>query len=167
MASLVLSCGVLVMNRQRELLMGHATGTPRWDIPKGVGEPDETPLQTAVREAREETGIAFEADDLLDVGRFAYLRAKDLHLHAALIERIDPLRCVCSTHYVDARGRDRPEMDGHAWVGFDAVSSRAGKSLTALLNSRVSLDAVLGDLLEREQRLGPARWHWATGTGTG
>jgi hypothetical protein len=45
-------------------------------------------------------------DDLLDVGRFAYLRAKDLHLHAALIERIDPLRCVCSTHYVDARGRE-------------------------------------------------------------
>ena len=29
MAGLVLSCGVLVMNRQRELLMGHASGTPR------------------------------------------------------------------------------------------------------------------------------------------
>jgi len=163
MASLVLSCGVLVMNRQRELLMGHATGTPRWDIPKGVGEPDETPLQTAVREAREETGLAFEADDLLDVGRFAYLRAKDLHLHAALIERIDPLRCVCSTHYVDARGRDRPEMDDHAWVGFEAVSTRVGKSLAVLLSSRISLDTVLSDLLEREQRLGPARWRWAAG----
>jgi len=163
MAGLVLSCGVLVMNRQRELLMGHATGTPRWDIPKGVGEPDESALQAAVREAREETGLEFEPGDLLDLGRFAYLRAKDLHLHAALIERIDPVRCVCSTHYVDARGRDRPEMDGHAWVGFDALSTRAGKSLTTLLSSRVSLDAVIGDLLEREQRHGPTRWRWAAG----
>lgn len=163
MASLILSCGVLVMNRQRELLMGHATGTPRWDIPKGVGEPDESPLQSAVREALEETGLAFDPVDLLDLGRYTYLRAKDLHLHAALIERIDPLRCVCSTHYVDARGRDRPEMDGHAWVGFEAVSTRAGKSLAVLLSSRISLDAVLGALLEQEQRLGPARWRWAAG----
>ena len=160
MAGLVLSCGVLVVNRQRELLMGHATGTPRWDIPKGVGEPDESALQAAVREAREETGLEFEPGDLLDLGRFAYLRAKDLHLHAALIERIDPLRCVCSTHYVDARGRDRPEMDGHAWVAFDALPVRAGKSLAALLSSRVSLDAVMGDLLERERRFGAARWRW-------
>ena len=158
---------MLVMNRQRELLMGHATGTPRWDIPKGVGESDESPLQSAVREALEETGLAFDPGDLLDLGRHTYLRAKDLHLHAALIERIDPLRCVCSTHYVDARGRDRPEMDGHAWVGFEGVPTRAGKSLATLLSSRVSLDAVLSDLLEREQRLGPARWHWAAGRAAG
>jgi len=160
MAGVILSCGVLVMNRQRELLMGRATGTPRWDIPKGVGEHGESPLQTAVREALEETGLALEAGDLLDVGRFAYLRTKDLHLHAALLERIDPTRCVCSTHYTDARGRERPEMDGHAWVGFDAVPARAGKSLAALLTGRVALDALLQELLERERRFGPMRWRW-------
>jgi len=161
MAGLVLSCGVLVMNRERELLMGRATGTPRWDIPKGVGEPGESPLQTAVREAREESGLELEAGDLLDLGRFAYLRSKDLHLHAALLERIDPARCVCNTHFTDARGRERPEMDGHAWVGFDAMPARAGKSLAALLTGRVALDVVLQDLRERERRLGPMRWRWA------
>ena len=163
MASLVLSCGVLVMNRQRELLMGHASGTPRWDIPKGVGEAGESALQTAVREALEETGLALEGSDLLDLGRFSYLRAKDLHLHAALLERIDPRRCVCSTHYTDARGRERPEMDGHAWVPFDAVPARCGKSLAALLTGRLALDAVLRDLVEREHRDGPMRWRWAAG----
>ena len=128
-----------------------------------MGEPDESPLQSAVREVLEETGLAFDPGDLLDLGRHPYLRAKDLHLHAALIERIDPSRCVCTTHYVDARGRNRPEMDGHAWVGFDAISTRAGKSLAALLSTRISLDKVLRDLLEREQQLRPARWRWAAG----
>jgi len=44
-----LSCGILVFNPSSELLLCHATGTFVWDIPKGGGEPGETPLQTALR----------------------------------------------------------------------------------------------------------------------
>ena len=79
----VVSSGVLVLDAQRELLLCHATGTPRWDIPKGVGEPGEDARTTAVRETAEETGLVLEPDDLLDLGRFPYLRQKDLHLHAS------------------------------------------------------------------------------------
>ena len=163
MAGVVLSCGVLILNAQRELLLCHATGTPRWDIPKGVGEAGETELQTALREVVEETGIALDGADLIDLGRFAYLRGKDLHLHAALLERFDPKRCVCSTRYRDSRGRERPEMDAHAWVGFAAVPTRCGKSLAALLTGKLSLPVVLDDLRAREQHAGPARWQFAAG----
>jgi 8-oxo-dGTP pyrophosphatase MutT (NUDIX family) len=108
--------------------MGRATGTPRWDIPKGVGEQGESPLQTAVREAHEETGLALEAGDLLDVGRFAYLRTKDLHLHAALLERIDPTRCACSTYSptrVDASGRRWTVMRGSDSIPCRPVPEKA------------------------------------------
>ena len=161
MAGIVLSCGTLVLDRERELLLGHASGSARWDIPKGLSEPGESPRETARRETAEETGIELAPQSLLDLGRHPYLRGKDLHLFAVLIERVDPARCTCSTHFLDARHRLRPEVDAHAWVAFDAVASRCGKSLAALLAQRIALEALLAELLERERLHGPAAWRWA------
>ena len=81
-----LSCGILVLNPQSQLLLCHATGTFVWDIPKGGSEAGETPLQTAIRETAEECGLRFEPAQLLELGRFAYRPAKDLHLYAALVD---------------------------------------------------------------------------------
>jgi 8-oxo-dGTP pyrophosphatase MutT (NUDIX family) len=156
----VVSSGILVLDPQAELLLCHATGTPRWDIPKGVGEPGEDARATAVRETAEETGLVFEPDDLLDLGSFPYLRQKDLHLHAALVERIDLAPCRCSTRVPDRSGRMRPEMDAYAWVPFDALATRAGKSLVAVLTGKLALPQLLADLAARPR----ARWHWQPGT---
>ena len=57
------AAGILLMVRPRTdergathfLLMRHAD---RWDLPKGHAESGESPLQTAIRETEEETGIA-------------------------------------------------------------------------------------------------------------
>jgi 8-oxo-dGTP pyrophosphatase MutT (NUDIX family) len=162
MADVVLSCGCLVLDHDGEVLLGHASGSPRWDIPKGLSEAGESPLQTVRRETAEETGLALAPEGLLDLGRQPYLRHKDLHLFAVLIERIDPQRCRCTTQFRDARGRLRPEFDAHAWVPFGAVGMRCGKSLVSVLE-RVSLPAVLERLRERERRHGAAAWEWAAG----
>src|SRR5437868_3531466 len=90
MARKITTCGVLVMNDQRELLLGHATGAKHWDIFKGVGDPGETPIETAVRETSEESGLSLDLAVLCELGLYPYLPAKDLHLFATLIERIDP-----------------------------------------------------------------------------
>jgi bis(5'-nucleosidyl)-tetraphosphatase len=53
----VFSSGYLVFRLGRPiqfLLMKHSS---RWDLPKGHMDPGETPLQTALRELEEETGI--------------------------------------------------------------------------------------------------------------
>jgi len=142
-ASPGLSCGILILNRAGELLLCHATGTARWDIPKGAGEPGESDVQTAIRETSEETGLVFEAEQLLDVGCFAYRRGKDLHLYAALIERIDPAGCGCRSTFVDQHGRVVREMDRYEWVAFERVAERVGKSMAGLLGSRIALPEVL------------------------
>src|SRR3984893_5005669 len=75
------SCGVIVTNGER-ILLGHATRSPRWDIPKGVAEPDENFADAAARELHEETGLIVSPDDLVALGVHAYLRGKDLALFA-------------------------------------------------------------------------------------
>jgi len=155
MAGVALSCGILILNVHGGLLLCHATGTSRWDIPKGGADVGETELQVAIRETAEETGLKFEPESLLDLGRFSYRRGKDLHLYAALIERIDTAQCVCTTRFRDAYGRLRPEMDAFEWVAFEGVAERCGKSMTALLTQRISLPSVLQQLMNLKAAGGP------------
>ena len=54
------SCGTLVVDRAGRLLLGHVTGTAKWDIPKGLQDPGEDTLAAAMRELYEEAGLEFE-----------------------------------------------------------------------------------------------------------
>jgi len=150
----VLSCGILVVvDEADELLLCHATGTSRWDIPKGRREPGEREIETAIRETFEETGLRFAPGLLLELGRFRYRPGKDLHLFAARSERFDPARCSCSTRFRNARGRLVPEMDGYAWVSFDDVPRRCAKNMTTLLTRSLSLRDVSARLREAGSRI--------------
>jgi 8-oxo-dGTP pyrophosphatase MutT (NUDIX family) len=140
------SHGVLVLEAGAELLLCHASGTRHWDIPKGMAEAGESSAQTAAREAREECGIELDVGDLLEIGRFDYRPDKDLSLHAALIDRIDPARCICSSFFSDRWGRVRPEMDAFRWTPFAAVAEFCAKNMARVLTRRVSLADVLARL---------------------
>ena len=146
----VVSCGVLVLTRQTELLLGHAAGSRYWDIPKGIAEPGETPRDAAVRELREETALAATPESLLEIGRFAYRRGKDLHLFALLSQRHPLATFTCATFFRDRHGRMRPELDAFAWMSFDQIAVRCAPSMVAVLNQSVSLTTVLGRLLGDE-----------------
>ena len=87
---------MIVTDGQR-LLLGHATRSPRWDIPKGVAEPGETPLVAAARELLEETGLTVAPEDLTDLGVHAYLRGKDLALFMWKPARLPDPECLTCT----------------------------------------------------------------------
>jgi len=149
------SCGILVCNGGEELLLCHATGTSRWDIPKGHGEAGESAQDTALRETAEETGLVFQPDELLELGHYAYRPSKDLWLYAALTERFDLSRCHCRTQFADRFGRMRPEMDAYAWVPFASVPARCARNMAYLLSTRLSLPDTLARLQQQGRMAQP------------
>jgi 8-oxo-dGTP pyrophosphatase MutT (NUDIX family) len=139
--------GVLILAPSAELLLCHATGTRHWDIPKGAADDGESSVAAAVREVREESGLVLEARALQPVGHYAYRPEKDLVLYAALSERIDAGRCVCASTFIDRFGRVRPEMDAFRWTPFADVGASCAKGVALVLTTRVSLQALLAQLL--------------------
>ena len=124
MAKTILSCGTLIVNPRRELLLCHITHTAKWDIPKGVRDPGETELEAAMRELREEAGLVFDPAQFRDLGPFMYRRDKRLHLF--MVEP-GPALCSlahlhCSTTFAHhATGLPTPEMDGYRWAARGQV----------------------------------------------
>lgn len=116
---LPVSCGTLVVNPAGQLLLCHVTHTPKWDIPKGMQDEGETTLEAAMRELREEAGIAFPADRFADLGLFDYRPDKRLHLY--LVRSGDELAAldhlVCTSFFPhDQTGDETPEVDAYRWA---------------------------------------------------
>lgn len=65
--SLVPAAGVLAVDDRGRLLLQRRRDTGQWAIPMGKQEMGETPTQCAVRETREETGIAVRVTGLLGI----------------------------------------------------------------------------------------------------
>lgn len=139
-----LSCGIVILNAQRELLLCHVTGQNHWDLPKGGIDTDESPLEAALRETREESGLRLAADALLDLGRFRYTAKKNLHLFATLMPRIELTALRCESHYTDRHsGRRLPEMDGYGWFDLARVDALCTPKMAAVLKGQLGLERVL------------------------
>ncbi|RZA30277.1 MAG: NUDIX hydrolase [Lysobacteraceae bacterium] len=113
------SCGTLVVDAQRRLLLCHVTGTGKWDIPKGMQDPGESALEAAMRELREETGLVFAQERFVEIGRIAYRPDKALHLFRVdagdALPTLDHLACHSFfPHHVT--GKPTPETDGFRWA---------------------------------------------------
>jgi 8-oxo-dGTP pyrophosphatase MutT (NUDIX family) len=129
------SCGVLVTDGNH-ILLGHATRSPRWDIPKGVAEADESFAETAARELNEETGLAAPPGELVGLGVHGYLRGKDLALFAWLPQSLpDPETLTCSSYFTLPNGTGLPEFDRFGLFPWEEALSRVGKNLARVLAS--------------------------------
>lgn len=129
------SCGVIVTDGTR-ILLGHATRSPRWDIPKGLAEPGESLAMAAARELEEETGLIVPAGGLRDLGVHAYLRNKDLALFVWVPAVLpSPASLVCRSTFALTSGAIVPEFDRFGLFSLDEAQGRVGKNLARILAS--------------------------------
>jgi len=111
------SCGVIVTDGER-VLLGHATRSPRWDIPKGTAEP----------------GLSAPPEVLVPLGVHSYLRGKDLALFAWKPRQLpDPKGLTCASHFALPNGALLPEFDRFGLFPWDEALTRVGKNLARLL----------------------------------
>jgi 8-oxo-dGTP pyrophosphatase MutT (NUDIX family) len=129
--STVVSCGVIVTDTVR-VLLGHATRSPRWDIPKGEAEPGETHEAAACRELLEETGLVVPPGILQSSGVHSYLPRKDLALFVWQTELPDPATLKCRSTFV-VGNRVLPEFDRFAVPVWTDAWGLMGKSLARVL----------------------------------
>ena len=133
MTAATTSCGVIVSDGER-VLLGHATRSPRWDIPKGEAEEGEDFAAAAARELFEETGLVVAPEALEPLGVHAYRRGKDLALFAwAPTTLPDPKSLVCHSTFALANGTLLPEFDRYGLFAWDEALARVGKSMARVL----------------------------------
>jgi len=148
---ITLSCGLVLLNEDGDVLLAHATETRHWDIPKGAPDPGEDHRDTALRETREETGLVLDSHALIELGRFPYRRDKELHLFATRVRRaevaLNTLTCTSMFNSYHS-GRLIPEMDAYRWATADEVPKYASQSLTRLFAQTLTLASIDARLAE-------------------
>ena len=141
------SAGLLLFRRTHgpvEFLLGHPGGpfwTKRdagaWTIPKGGMAPDETPLDTAIREFREETGAA-PAGPYLALGSITQRGGKVVHAWAAEgdLDVAAAVSITARTEWPPRSGRfiDIPELDRVAFFRYDAAVQAINVAQVELLD---------------------------------
>jgi 8-oxo-dGTP pyrophosphatase MutT (NUDIX family) len=134
------SCGTLIINDKGEILLGHVSDRDHWDIPKGRQEAEESLLEAAKRELKEETGLEFNDAFFEEIGTFAYRPDKNLHLYKVyvsdMLEDLDSLEC---SSYFPCNEEREPilAMDSYCWASREELPRRC---LPRLAQRLLSLD---------------------------
>jgi len=108
------TAAIVIINPYGDILGCHGTNKPRnsgFDFPKGLVEADETDIEAAIRELREETSLVLDTDLLIDCGVHPHNKEKNIHIFLHKTDVIpDPKNLVCKSFFA-VNDKEYPECD--------------------------------------------------------
>ena len=153
----LLSCGLIVFNERSEILIGHQTGKSYWDLPKGLIDEGEAPIDCALREAFEEFGIVFPKARLADLGQRAYYEGKDFHPFAVRSNSEETAieACSCTSSFVHpGTGQLTLEVDRFAWSNKSNLKRLLTANMHSLLVDRMLIEEAASLVNASDSRIG-------------
>lgn len=136
-----LSCGILVIC-ENKLLIGHPTHhspMKSWSIPKGLLTDDEFPIDCAIRETHEETGLCIWRENLIDLGRRDYLPTKELYLFKTTLDKFPKQELKCLSTFKDHDGNYLPEFDSIGFIDFNDLENYLNPSMYKVIKNILGL----------------------------
>lgn len=119
---IALSCGVVIVDANNRVLLGHNTNGDYWGFPKGRQDPNETEIETAIREVKEETGFDLTGKKLVKLSSNAVYKdgVKHISLFMCRVDSVDTSALTC-TSVIPHLGY--VEMDAFEMVSLDDLRS--------------------------------------------
>lgn len=124
-------CGCIIIHENKVLLVQHNAG--HWGLPKGHMEENETEVETAIREVKEETNI----DVIVEENRryvVEYYPKEDT------FKQVIFFLATCKTEKVK---RQEAEIQNIEWLSFEDAIERI-----TYINSKQLLEQVIQDIKE-------------------
>lgn len=131
-----ITCGLIILNELNEILLGHSTGNKWYDLPKGLLEENEKPIDGVLRECKEETNLDFQKEFLIDLGQHNYNKEKDIYLFYinVLKNDIDMSKLTCTSFFINRyTKKSTPEVDGFKWVHKNDLINYCTKNMSNVL----------------------------------
>lgn len=128
----MVAAGVIPVRKKDKLqvLLGHCGGPywsnrDEWGIIKGQIEEGENPINAAIREFKEETGITLSEDELVFLGLFEQNKSKQVHAFG-LEKNLDENKMVSNETEIEYKGQmiKIPEIDKYQWMDIDVAENK-------------------------------------------
>lgn len=124
-----ISSGGLIFYKNKLLICRPKWDDDKWNLPKGIMEDNEDPLETAIREIYEETNIKIDKNcQISDLGKISYGRKKKLHLFFIILSG-EPENLKCNSFF-ERDGGWIPEMVDYKWINPDDYPLYFSEKLT-------------------------------------
>lgn len=124
----------------------------KWDLPKGEIEKNEEPIDAALRETQEETGLVLNKKDLTELGFFEYTKYKDLWLFLYTPKFLpDTDEMKCTTYFENKNGKKVLEVTDYRYIPLSVIEGFFYRSVCNVLR-RVERMSIFSKISQKDQK---------------
>lgn len=90
-----------------------------WELPKGQQDENEQPIDTAIREFKEETNYPLKEANLNLIGKFPFHLTKEVILYTYKVDKLPPINRFKCKSYTKHYGDPVLEIERFKYIKFD------------------------------------------------